>query len=630
MLLARSLNIRLDQDCFKRPIEQQAACLTQKSDNLVLNDGHSQSMVGVLTQGAASDLIGQIAITPRMGSGYYSPYVGAIIDMGRILDSLHTAQYQYIPALGLPKQDQLQLKLNSPPSFHNPKSVIVVALPAVSSEKPPPLHAIDAQQASCLQSTPLVLQVSGAPLAFSTGLLHDMVLHIEQGNGAGIDLPAKADALRGGYIVDTKALAGSPLEKNAMEGDLRGYWGFDPFIGPSFKLQTTHSVTWTIPETETAFLAAGREHTLHLHGDAAACVDQVTIKPPNGSASKAAWKAVKADEVEVKIPASGAMAGSVAMLVGQTGLKQLDELKITMYAETGHLDRFVVIPGEPYAALHGSRLEEVSSIELNGVHFTPAGTPIAKKGELRFAAENPGATESFKPNSNARAHVLLKDGRKLEVAASVEAPRPSVTLLNKRVELGSVSAASAIHLTNPDELPIDGRIAFSLKTKTPDVFPRGEKIEISAADDSVHAMLSITDGSLTLLNASTVLATLDPSKSFGTSAFGPLRFRPVDERGVKGDWQPLATLVRVPVLKELHCPEDANQPCTLNGTNLFLLDSVAVDPQFTVAVSVPEGFVDSVLNVPHPTGPTIYVRLRDNPKDINTAMVAVSQDKLAR
>jgi hypothetical protein len=143
-------------------------------------------------------------------------------------------------------------------------------------------------------------------------------------------------------------------------------------------------------------------------------------------------------------------------------------------------------------------------------------------------------------------------------------------------------------------------------------------------------MLSIADGSLTLQNAYTVLARLDPSKSFGNSAFGPLRFRPVDERGVKGDWQPLATLVRVPTLKELHCPEDATQACTLSGTNLFLLDSVGADPQLTVSVPVPEGFVDSTLSVPHPAGPMLYVRLRDNPKDINTASLPVSTDKPAQ
>src|SRR5579883_1399320 len=627
MLLARSLNIRLDEDCFKKPVDQQAGCLTQRSENLVLNDGHSQSMVGVLTQGPASDLIGQIATTPKMGSGYYSPYVGAIIDMGRILDSLHTAQYQYIPALALPKQDQLQLKLNSPPSFHNPKSVIVIALPAVNGEKPPPLHAADPQQVYCLQSKPLVLQAAGAPLAFSTALLHDMTLHIERKGAAAIDLPARADALRGGYVIDTKPLAEASIDQNPMEGVLRGYWGFDSFTGPSFKLQSAHSVKWGIPAAETASLVAGREHTFHLHGDAAACVDQVSIKSSDGNTSKATWKMTKADELEVKIAAGSAAPGKLQMLVRQTGVPHPDELEAIFYAETGHLDRFEIIPGEAAAKLHGSHLEEVASVEVNGVRFTPAAPP--RDGEMPLTAERANATGSFKPESKASGHAILKDGRKLEVPAIIEAPPPSVVLLGKRVDLGSESAASAIHLTNPDELPLDGHLSFSLKSRSPNIFPREEKIEIAAADDSVHATLTIANGGLTLQDASTVLAEFSPAKAFGGSAFGPLRFRPVDERGVAGDWQPLATLVRVPFLKELRCPEDPAQPCVLNGTNLFLIDSVAADPQFTVAVSVPEGFVDSVLSVPHPAGPTLYLKLRDDPKDINTATVAPAQDKLA-
>jgi len=318
------------------------------------------------------------------------------------------------------------------------------------------------------------------------------------------------------------------------------------------------------------------------------------------------------------------------MLVKHAGLKQPDEVKINIYAETGHLDRFVIIPCDQQAILHGSRLDEVASIEVNGIHFTPSTTLVTGQAELPFAAENADATAKLSPDAKLSAHVALRDGRNVEVPATVESPRPNVTLLSKRVELGSVSTASAIHLTNQDELPLDGRISFSLKSVTPKVFPRAEKIEISATDDSLHVMLSIADGSLTLQGPRTVLATLDPSKSFGNSAFGPLRFRPVDERGVKGDWQPLAILVRVPSLKELRCPDDATQQCTLSGTNLFLLDSVAADPEFTVSVSVPEGFVDSTLNVPHPTGPPLYVKLRDNPKDVNTATLAITPDKPAQ
>jgi hypothetical protein len=68
VLLARSLTIKLDEQCFDKPVEQQISCLTQHSDQLVLDDGHRQSMVAALTSGASSDLIGQLSNT-RLGGG---------------------------------------------------------------------------------------------------------------------------------------------------------------------------------------------------------------------------------------------------------------------------------------------------------------------------------------------------------------------------------------------------------------------------------------------------------------------------------------------------------------------------------------------------------------------------------
>lgn len=116
-LLAHSLNIRLDQQCFDKPTAQQVPCLTQNTDQLVLDDSHSQSMVASLTSGTSTDLMNQLSSTPTARSGYYSPYIGAIMDVARILGATHTAQYQYIPALALPKQDQMNLHLNNPPSL---------------------------------------------------------------------------------------------------------------------------------------------------------------------------------------------------------------------------------------------------------------------------------------------------------------------------------------------------------------------------------------------------------------------------------------------------------------------------------------------------------------------------------
>ena len=42
-LLARSLKIKVNEECFDKPSEQQAPCLMQSSDQMVMDDGHGQS-----------------------------------------------------------------------------------------------------------------------------------------------------------------------------------------------------------------------------------------------------------------------------------------------------------------------------------------------------------------------------------------------------------------------------------------------------------------------------------------------------------------------------------------------------------------------------------------------------------
>ena len=91
----------------------------------------------------------------------------------------------------------------------------------------------------------------------------------------------------------------------------------------------------------------------------------------------------------------------------------------------------------------------------------------------------------------------------------------------------------------------------------------------------------------------------------------------------KGDWQPLATLVRFPALKEVRCPESPDKQCVLSGTNLFLISSVASDPEFAHSVPVPEGFADSTLSVPRPENSLLYVKLRDDPTAVNPATLPV-------
>lgn len=627
-LLARSLNIHLEEDCFKKPVDEQASCLTQKGDDLVLNDGHSQSVVGALTNGASSDLVGALSATPQAGLGYFSPYVGVVMDVGRILDGLHTAQYQYIPALTLPKKEELELKLNNPPSFHNPKSVIVIAMPAVRQEAPPPLRPVNPEIGACVQRDPLVLPVEGAPLVFSTQFAHDLTLHVESKSGKTADVPLTADAAHGGLVASSSALTKANLDAQpgeALKGTVRGKWGFDAFSGPTFQLQYAEDTKWNVPPAETAGLTAGSAHVLHLQAPGAACADNISLRDDQGKNLKVQWKVAKADEVELAIPAESAkVSGPATLTIKEAGIKQDQQISLRIYGEAGQFKQLKIIPGDAHAILEGTQLDQVEKVDLNGTRFSPQADQPAggvALNELQLAAANSSATASLHPGDKLTAQAKLKDGRSLPVAVTVEAPRPQITLLTKAVDLGPVSGASAVHLANQNELPQDGRLSFSVKAQVPAKFARDEKIEIATQDYSFHVLLGIADGSLTLQDPQTAVGQFDPAKSFGNSAFGPLQLRGVDERGVQGDWIPLATLVRVPTLAELDCPEDANQPCLLKGKNLFLLASVAANPQFSNPASIPEGFLNNTLEVPHPANGTLYVKLRDDPSDINTANV---------
>jgi hypothetical protein len=127
-----------------------------------------------------------------------------------------------------------------------------------------------------------------------------------------------------------------------------------------------------------------------------------------------------------------------------------------------------------------------------------------------------------------------------------------------------------------------------VRAQAPAAFSYDEKIEVAAVNQSSSTVLGFDNGAVTLLDAQVAVATLDPVRSFGPSAFGPLQFR-IISRDAVGDWQPLATLVRLPALSELKCPATRELACRLSGANLFLIDSVSNNPQFDHAIQVPKG-----------------------------------------
>jgi hypothetical protein len=622
VLLARSLNIKLDQACFDRPVEQQAFCLTQNSDQLVLDDGHSQSMVATLTTGTASDLIGQMTASPMARSGYYSAYVGAVVDIARLLSSYHSPDYQYIPALALPQHEELNLKLNNPPSFRKPKSVMVVGMPGVVEAQFPPVHPVNPDSVACLQRPPVVLAAEGAPLVFSTDLAHDLVLHIDT-KPHGVDLPVIADASQGGFVVDTHNLQAGKLE-GQFTGTIQGYWGFQPFTGPSFHVSGAHSEKWAIAAGDQKSLIVGRADALRLQGDDTACVDNVTIKDAQGKMLPTSWKIAKSGELQVEVPLENASPGELTVAVQQVGLAKPDEITVSSFSEAAHLDRFTLNAGDQAGMLEGNRLDEVAGMELQKVHFVPAALARAdEKDQLQMQAPTAEDTVALGSEKELTARVMLKDGRTLEMQTAVAPPRPKVKLMSKSLQVSPDAAPAAVRLVSPDDVPQNASLSFFIKTEVPSAFPRTEKIEVAAVDDSFHVMLSLSDRTLNLQDSETVLATLDPQKNFGPSAFGPIRFRPVSATGVAGDWEALANLVRIPSLKEVRCPDNPDKPCALNGSDLFLIDSVSSTSHFTHPTTVPLGFADSSLSVPRPLGTILYIKLRDDPSVINPVALPV-------
>ncbi len=332
-LLARTLNLRPNPDCFKRPLDQQYNCLTQTGTQSLLDDGHGQSLLTSLSTGPSSDFINAASTTRLAAGGNYSAYVGALVDFAHILATLHTAQYQYIPGLATPHADALNLRLNTPPSFHNPKSVIVIGLPAIQKSVAPPLRPADPGHISCLLDPHFTLPVEGAPLVFSTAFAHALVLHIDRPQPAGIqsagiqptgiqlasaapeDIPLLPDAFSGGLVLapaqptrhelpttpvpslgsqpQTTAPSIQPKPPSPpgapIVGTIEGIWGFDRFTGPAVALQQTPGTGWRIVATQPEhpdqnnaqppILIAGQPNRLQLLSTGTACIQSIAMEP---------------------------------------------------------------------------------------------------------------------------------------------------------------------------------------------------------------------------------------------------------------------------------------------------------------------------------------------------------------
>jgi hypothetical protein len=626
--LASTLALKPNADCFKKPVEQQVNCLTQSSAPVLLDDGHGQSIAEAVSTGASSDFINAASYTQPGGGGLYSAYVGAAVDLVHLVNLMRTAQYQYIPAISFPQDSTLNLKLNAPPSFHKPESVIVIGLPAIQKAKPPPLHPHDPDQVACLLQPKMTLSLEGAPLVFSTSFAHDLVLHLNR-TGAPADIPLTPDAFEGGLAVakekqrqplhDAKSQDDSakPIKADmkigtsrdlTITGTVRGDWGFDSFEGPTLTVQQVNGKDWTIvSDTQ---LLAGQDNHLILKGDSTACVQHialtnngnkevdVTFKPDTGKDAK--------NTLDLDISLKKVQPGGYSLAIQQYGDSNKDNVPLTAYTGDIHLDGIKIHAGDNTAVLAGQGLKEVVSAQIDNQTFIPAdGGSDDKTVYLNAKA-------GVSPGNGKEAMVKLKDGRTMTVKISAEAPRPSLKLLSFNDTPMPWNGAIPVTLGAKDDVPLNGKLTFVVQTK--DVFPRMQTIEVATTGGSVHTSLSLAANNIVLQDEHTAIATLDLLKTFGQSAFGKLQMRPMGEDGTPGDWTPLGTLVRTPQITAIHCTTADALTCTIDGSDIFLVQSFSAGKDFATLTEVPTGFAENTFNVPTPAdGTTLYLKLRDDP-----------------
>ena len=707
-LLAATLALKPNADCFKRPAEQQFNCLTQSGSQVLLDDGHGQSIVTALANGPSSDFINQASYTGVAGAGSYSAYVGAIVDLVRIMGNLHTAHYQYIPAIAFPQGPALNLRLNTPPSFQNPKSVLVIGLPSIQPPKTPPLRPTDPSQTTCLLKPSVVLPVEGAPLVFSTDFATDLSLHLNTPPGAPVqpDITLVPDAFEGGLVLqrgpehhvplhDERApLASAAGQPNApaqagaaapgpatpkpparpepiqLTGTIQGRWGFDRFTGPSLKLQELPGGEWHIIAADGASpnLIAGKTSQIQLSSSGSACVHTISAEPP-GSQDQIPLR-FKPDPspdrpnlISITLPEGRQISpGNLRLTIQQYGQPKPDGLAARTFTDPPHIASAQLAAGDRTLFLTGTNLRGIDKLALGDLTFRPL--PAANDdsanpsptGALRLSLPADAPPPPTHGGDHLSAQIFLDDGRQLPLDLTILPPRPAVALLSRTFD---PVPGSTISLTSPDDLPLDAHITFTLKSHKD--FPRNTQIEVETQDGTLRAVLTLApSGGLLLQDPHTLVAGLDPLRSFGPSAFGPLRLRAIfpgsrsktkppeaatagpdaTQPGVGGsavgttttvpepedpldasDWLPLGTLVRLPVLAKLQCTPDPAASCNLSGSNLFLLQSVSPDPAFESPDPVPDGFTGNSLPVPHPAGGsgTLFLKLRDDPNPVDSA-----------
>ena len=229
-----------------------------------------------------------------------------------------------------------------------------------------------------------MLPVDGAPLVFSTAFAHDLVLHLD-GPGAGTDIPVTPDAFRGGLVLaklparkplpldadasaspatanpaEAVTTAARPATANTMTGTISGFWGFDPFKGPTLDLQDTPGKEWKLADGDV--LIAGRENHLTLSSTGTACIEKISLDTATGKQVETQWKSAQGPAaVEISASLKSFDPGTFHLTIRQFGDIRPDIVTTKTYSEPATLKTLELHAGDTTADLIGTSLDEVQT-----------------------------------------------------------------------------------------------------------------------------------------------------------------------------------------------------------------------------------------------------------------------------
>jgi hypothetical protein len=613
--LAGTLALAPNPDCFKKPVDDQVDCLTQTSAAVLLDDDHGQTTANAISTGTSSDLVNEAA---QADGALYSAYVGTLVDLVHLAGSLHTAQYRYVPAISFPSGVTMNLKLNSPPSFYNPKSVIVIALPPIEPSHMPRLQLKDPSEVFCLADPSMTLPFRGTPALFSTSFSHDLAI-VFGPKESGVRIALTSDAYDGGLIpanpipdglldkFETRASDGSTI----LQGKIEGYWGFDRLNGPTLTFQHSSGDEWRLLSSKA--LLTGEDAEATLQGRGTACVRNVTIVDSMGKSTQVTFaRDDRNGNIVLHLSLNGEPAGTYSLAVAQYGNPVVTEVRVPVYNKDIRIDK-MLLGANGSAILLGEHLQKVAFVRVGDHTFVPSGVDPDQQG---LQLNGPG-TPSLYDASNAT--VMLKGGGVMTVPVAEEESGATLKLLSVDSTLSTPKGEIPVGLGSQRDIALHGMLHFVVQSAG--IFPRDQVIELSTADGAVHTSISLKSGELILQDDHTAVGTVDLDKAFGESAFGELRLRAVPGDGTVGNWVTLGKLVRRPHIVAVHCTSVGVPTCMIEGSDLFLALVFSTSEDFASAVPVPTGFDGSNFAIPmkpNSHGSTIYMRLRDDPEGLAT------------